>query len=176
MDGTIYTKRLILRKMTPDDCDFAALLWGDPVDGQYLADPQYADGDELRKMMADMNAWEDEHYFIAELKESRQAIATCVIGAEGPEGSWGFGYDVHQDYRGKGYATEMGQALIDFAQSQGVHDFYCTVAAENTASCRVMEKLGLRHTATSSFKKEGTDIEYVSNIYTLQIPDQFSEA
>lgn len=167
--ATIETKRLILRKMTLDDCDFAAALWGDPEEGKYLVDPHYEDGDALRKVMAEMDQWEDEHYFIAQLKTSGKDIGTCVIGAEGPEGSWGFGYDVQKEFAGQGFATEMGEALIAFALSQGISDFSCTVAAENKASCRIMEKLGLQKSTESSFIKEGTGESLKSYIYTMHL-------
>ena len=70
---------------------------------------------------------------------------------------------------GEGYATEMVMAMIDFAYSLGIRDFQGTVATENVASCRVMEKCGLRAHHTNSFKKQGTYIEYQSTIYRLHL-------
>ena len=165
----IETERLILRSMTLDDADFAAQLWGDPETGKYLSDPPYKNGNELRELISDIDEWEDEYPFIAYDKITDEPIGTCCIGSEGPENEWGFGYDIRKDLWGKGHATEMGKAMIDFAYSLGIRDFHCTVATENIASCRVMEKCGLQAHHTSSFKKRGTDIEYTATIYKLHL-------
>lgn len=49
------TERLFLRSMTLDDADFAAKLWDDPENGKYLADEPYKNGDELRKVICDID-------------------------------------------------------------------------------------------------------------------------
>ena len=148
----IITDRLILKSMTLDDCDFAAELWGDPETGKYLNNPPFKNGAELREMISDIDDWEDEYPFIAYDKLTDKPIGTCCIGTEGPEGSWGFGYDIIKELWGNGYATEMAKAMIEFAYSLGVRNFYCTVASDNIASYRVMEKCGLKADITSSFK------------------------
>ena len=73
----IETERLILRSMTLDDADFAAMLWGDPENGKYLADQPYKNGDELRKVIYDIDEWEDEYPFIAVCKNTGEPVATC---------------------------------------------------------------------------------------------------
>ncbi len=165
----IETERLILRSMTLDDADFAAKLWGDPENGKYLADQPYKNGDELRKVIYDIDEWVDEYPFIAVCKNTGEPVATCCLGTEGPKDHWGFGYTVKKDLWGQGLATEMAKALINFAYSLGVRNFYCTVAKENKASCRVMEKCGLKIKETKAFKKRGTDMEFESNIYTMSM-------
>ncbi len=165
----IETDRLILRSMTIDDTDFAAKLWGDPETGKYLNNPPYKNGDELRKIIWDIDDWEDEYPFIAYDKITNEPIGTCCIGTEGPEGSWGFGYDVVKEFWGNGYATEMAKAMINFAYTIGVRDFYCTVATENIASCRVMEKCGLKAASTGSFKNDITNVEHNSTIYKMRL-------
>jgi RimJ/RimL family protein N-acetyltransferase len=53
------------------------------------------------------------------------------------------GYEVFPAYRGRGFATEAGRALIDWARREhGVTHFVSGVAPENLASLRVSEKLG----------------------------------
>lgn len=165
----IITDRLILKSMTLDDCDFAAELWGDPETGQYLNNPPFKNGAELREMISDIDDWEDEYPFIAYDKLTEKPIGTCCIGTEGPEGSWGFGYVIIKELWGNGYATEMAKAMIEFAYSLGVRNFYCTVAADNIASCRVMEKCGLKADITSSFKNHKTGVEHESIIYKMTL-------
>ncbi len=163
------TARLTIRPMTLADADFAAALWGDPRVGRYLADRVYIDGDDLRRDIADMDTWENEYMFIACDRATGRDIGTCSVGQEGEPGRWGWGYCVHPDCWGRGYATEIARAMMDFALSRGIHCFQGTVAAEHAASCRVMEKLGLRLHGQSTFTKRGTDLRYVSNIYRLDL-------
>jgi len=112
---------------------------------------------------------EDEYPFIAYDKLTDKPIGTCCIGTEGPEGSWGFGYDIIKELWGNGYATKMAKAIIEFAYSLGVRNFYCTIATDNIASCRVMEKCGLKADITSSFKNHKTGVEHESTIYKMTL-------
>ncbi|UTW58362.1 GNAT family N-acetyltransferase [Kordiimonas sp. SCSIO 12603] len=53
------------------------------------------------------------------------------------------GYFIGRDFWGKGYATEAGKALINLVREQGhAGIIYGTVAKDNPASMRVLEKLG----------------------------------
>ena len=164
----IATERLILRNMTQDDAENVWSIWGDHEAGKYLADPYYKGPEELRALFCDVDEWPD-YSFVAFSKETSEFIGTCSIGPEGSPGEWGFGYCVIKEHWGKGYATEMAKALMDFVYKMGVHDFRCTVAIENAASGRVMEKCGLHIDHESSFKKKGTGIVYPSHIYKLHL-------
>lgn len=57
----------------------------------------------------------------------------------------GIGYLIDPAHAGKGYATAIGRALIDLAVDElGVHRVTAGCFADNTASWKVMEKLGMR--------------------------------
>ena len=165
----IITERLVLKSMTLDDAEIAWSFWGDYEMGKYLCDPYYKDANELRELISDIDQWENEYPFIAYDKNTGDAIATCSIGVEGGPNQWGFGYCVRKDLWGQGYATEIVKALINFAYSLGIRDFQGTVAKENSASRRVMEKCGMHLDHESSFKKNGTDIVYTSCIYKMHL-------
>jgi RimJ/RimL family protein N-acetyltransferase len=164
----VHTARLILRSMTPDDAENVWSIWGQVDTGKYLADEYYKDANTLRALFFDVDDWPD-YSFVAFSRETNEFMGTCSIGPEGGPMEWGFGYCVVKKHWGKGYATEMARALMDFACQKGIRDFRCTVAIENTASGRVMQKCGLRMDHESSFKKRGTDIVYPSHIYTLHL-------
>lgn len=164
----ILTDRLVLRSMKQDDAADVWSIWGDYEMGKYLADPYYQDAKVLHDLFVDVDEWED-YSFVAHARDSGAFVGTCSIGTEGPEGTWGFGYCVTRAQQGKGYATEMAKALVDFIYGQGIRDFQGTVAVENVASCRVMEKCGMHVDHESSFKKKGTDIVYPSYIYRMHL-------
>jgi len=58
------------------------------------------------------------------------------------------GYIFHPDVRGQGYATEAATQLLGFAfGAAGMHRVYARCDARNTASFRVMERLGMQQEA-----------------------------
>lgn len=54
------------------------------------------------------------------------------------------GYGVIPEHRGKGYATAMLTQAVDIAKAGGVDDVLLTVADDNPASIRVIERCGGR--------------------------------
>ena len=55
------------------------------------------------------------------------------------------GYDVAPEYRGQGYMTEAAAAVVRYLMTQAdVHRVFCSVRAENNASRKVCEKLGMK--------------------------------
>lgn len=58
------------------------------------------------------------------------------------------GWMVHKGYRGKGYASEAADALVNFGFSTlGFHRIIATCDPRNDPSIRIMEKLGMRREA-----------------------------
>jgi RimJ/RimL family protein N-acetyltransferase len=58
------------------------------------------------------------------------------------------GFIFHPDHQGHGYATEAARALVDHAfEHYGLHRLYGRLEPRNTASARVLEKLGMRREA-----------------------------
>ncbi len=61
--------------------------------------------------------------------------------------SWqaNIGYELAPEYRGEGYATEVAQAMLAFGfEELRLHRIWARCAAENAASYRVLEKIGMR--------------------------------
>jgi [ribosomal protein S5]-alanine N-acetyltransferase len=80
----------------------------------------------------------------------------CMVGStsfHGPPGinslddprAAEFGYTVFEAFRNLGYATETGHAMMEWAQREhGVRRFVSSIEPGNSASIRVIEKLGFR--------------------------------
>ena len=55
------------------------------------------------------------------------------------------GWVFHPEYQGKGYASEAARAVLAFGfNKMKLHRIIATCQPENTASHRVMEKIGMR--------------------------------
>jgi len=75
--------------------------------------------------------------------ESRHIGSIGMRVKKGAEGN--FGYVLNKAYWGKGYIPEAARALLDFAfKTVKIHRMIAKVCPENTASIRVLEKLGMR--------------------------------
>jgi RimJ/RimL family protein N-acetyltransferase len=58
------------------------------------------------------------------------------------------GFIVHPDHHGRGYATEASRMLMRFGfETMELHRIIGRLEARNTASARVLEKLGMRREA-----------------------------
>lgn len=171
---TIETDRLLIRNFRVDDwevlretilqyeaSEFAA------YDHQWPTCP-----DELRKI-AEWFAGGDSYLAVC-LKDTGRFIRFVSLNREQNEGSREFnlGYVFNFDYHGKGYATEACRAAVTHSFDQLQADRVVTgTAADNHASCRLLQKLGLRKTGQSrgSFQNtpDGKPMEFIG--YTFAI-------
>jgi RimJ/RimL family protein N-acetyltransferase len=78
-----------------------------------------------------------------ELKSEDKLIGGCRVNKVS-EREAHLGYILNQNYWGNGYATEAAKAMVEYAFTElGVHRVYADCHPENTASIRVLEKVGM---------------------------------
>jgi len=144
---TLVTERLILRKLAEDD--FAAvqsyagcvkntifMVWGP----NSKADTQAFISMAITK--ADENPCVNYQY-AAVMKATGKLIGACNIALTGNEAE--IGWILHRDHWRQGNGTEMGKALLDFGFGElNLHRILAHCDAENIASYKVMEKIGMR--------------------------------
>jgi RimJ/RimL family protein N-acetyltransferase len=83
----------------------------------------------------------------AVLPQTGELVGDFVLWLHGPE-QGEIGFIVHPDHHGRGYATEAGRVLLGLAfEGLGLHRVIGCAEARNTASARVLEKLGMRREA-----------------------------
>lgn len=144
----IDTKRLLLREFTYSDSTFVIELLNDPAWIKNI-------GDKHVRTVADANTYLKNGpiasyrnngfgLFAFELKSEGVIVGTCgLINRPGPD-DVDVGFAFLPQFRGKGYALEASIAVLDAARS--VHHLrrvLAIVLPENTASIRLVEKLGM---------------------------------
>jgi ribosomal-protein-alanine N-acetyltransferase len=79
------------------------------------------------------------------LPESGQLIGNCGVRVRDPEMRAGdIGYELDPAHWGHGYATEAARAMLAYGFGPlGLHRIGAECVAENTASARVLEKIGM---------------------------------
>ena len=83
------------------------------------------------------------YQYAAVLTNTGCVIGACNLKLYGNEAE--IGWIVHLDYWKQGFATEMGKALLAFGfDALHLHRIVARCDAENSASYRVMEKIGMR--------------------------------
>ena len=146
----IATERLVLREFVADD-------WPDVL--AYQRDPRYlrfypwddrteAEVRSFVQMFLDQQADRPRREFqlAITLSESGRLIGNCGLRLK-PENDWeaDIGYELAPEHWGRGYATEAALAIVDFGfRELRLHRVSSWFVADNTASAKVLERVGLR--------------------------------
>ena len=150
----LRTERLLLRPFVDDDLEALYgmqsredvtryLYWGprSPDEAQHM----------LERLMR-MTAIDDDSSALrlaALLPDSRILIGDFSLQRVSREHGQGeIGFIVHPDHHGHGYATEAAALLLRLGfEELGLHRIVGRCDARNTASARLMERLGMRREA-----------------------------
>jgi RimJ/RimL family protein N-acetyltransferase len=83
-----------------------------------------------------------------ERKAARDVIGYCglIAGGRGPDGEPELAFELLRRFWRQGYATEASSAVLDWARSSGCERLWATVWDWNTASRRVLAKVGFTET------------------------------
>jgi RimJ/RimL family protein N-acetyltransferase len=149
----IETGRLLLRQIRADDenhiHDYASdpevvrlMIWG--------PNTREATREFLDRALLAQTQWPRDDVGLAiELKSERRMIGSIELRIQDHANRTAdFGYVLNRKYWGHGYMTESARAILDVAFNQlKMHRVWATCHAQNRASYRVMEKLGMRREA-----------------------------
>jgi ribosomal-protein-alanine N-acetyltransferase len=166
----LETERLLLRHLTPDDLDeFGRRIFADPEVIRYLPrrDMTPRERAERAYRIFDEN-WSRHRYggWLITDKLDGQPIGACDLDPEEPS-EVELGYSLATAYWGKGLATEAARAAVRFGfENAGLERIVAVVVPENTASSRLLERIGFVHEKKA--RRHGFDVVY----YALR-RDQF---
>ena len=142
----LETERLVLRNYRLSDFEDHYKLCADPDMMRYLIGGKPMSRLEAWRHMAFLvGHWEllGYGYFAAEEKASGRFVGR--IGFTNPEGWPGFevGWSIGPEFQGKGYATEGGRFLLNYAfDEMGKDHVISVIHPDNKPSIRVAERLG----------------------------------
>jgi RimJ/RimL family protein N-acetyltransferase len=148
----IETERLVLRPYEERDLDALHALYSDPDVARWLyygpATPEES-RQKLGRKMAGHTLTEEQGLAAAVELRSGPYVGDVVLFYMAPaeHRSIELGFSFLPAHQGHGYATEAARALVDWAFRAGFHRVYGRLEPRNTASGRVLEKLGMRQEA-----------------------------
>jgi len=136
-EGEIQTEHLMLILQSPQEVLAR-------INGMTAADRAGVSPDWLARvgMSSVADSW--THGFAVAFRVTGAAIGSCGYkGPPDPDGVVEIAYAVHEAYRGRGYATEVAAALIDYAFASGrVRTVRAHTLPQPNASTRVLTKCG----------------------------------
>ncbi len=138
----IETRRLTLRRFQPGD-------W--PALHRALSDPEVVRFEPYGPFTEAASRYEalaraDNKAFWAVCRKDGSLIGNVYLDARA-HGGRELGCVLARDAWGRGYATEAARAVVDRAFAEGARRVYAQCSPENRASCRLLERLGMRREA-----------------------------
>jgi RimJ/RimL family protein N-acetyltransferase len=145
------TRRLMLRPFEAADFDGLFAIHSRPDVARYLYwEPRTEE--EVRAVLEKkingrvMRSEGDSFSFAVILKATGQAVGdVSLLWVNAQHGTGEIGFAFHPDHQGQGYATEAARVVLQLAfEELKLHRVIGRLEARNTASARVLEKLGMR--------------------------------
>lgn len=164
----IHTDRLLLRPFTPEDLDALHAIQSLPEVARYL----YWGPRDTEQVREALNVKIGQSALLEEGQALTLAVELVSTGELIGEGllfwnsslhrSGEIGYVFHPAHHGRGYATEVGRALLELGfDGLDLHRITGRLDGRNEASARVLERLGMRREArlveNEKVKDEWTD-------------------
>lgn len=146
----LTTRRLILRDFVYDDWQVVHAYHQQPRYLRYYeqdgSTPQETQA--FIQMFLDHQAADPRSKFqlAVILKENELLIGNCGLRLKKAGARTGdIGYELNPDYWGRGFATEAARAIVKFGfEEVQLHRIWSWCVADNVASARVLEKVGLQ--------------------------------
>nr|WP_245769687.1 GNAT family N-acetyltransferase [Streptomyces indicus] len=148
----IETERLVLRRWREEDVAAMAAVNADPEVMRWIGDGAVRDEAATRSAIeAVERAWEHEGFglFAVEVREGGRFAGFTGLAVPHflPEvlPAVEIGWRLGREFWGKGYATEAARAALRFGfVDRGLNQILSISQPQNTASERIMAKLGMR--------------------------------
>ena len=143
----LETARLFLRPMNESDVAAIYALRSDAEIMRFIRAPQMNRPDVAAWINLISSLWETEKIGLCAVfdKTSNSLIGWCGLWRLQETGETEVGYAIAKDFQKKGLASEAAAKFLEYGFDRLNLDKIVAVARpENVASCRVMEKIGMK--------------------------------
>jgi [ribosomal protein S5]-alanine N-acetyltransferase len=147
----LTTERLILREVVAEDAADLLIFRGDPEVQRYDEDAELiTDSAAATRLVEEMAAWyrsgEAISWGVTRRGEGRVIGLFALYFWERRYYAGSIGYDLAKAYWRQGIATEAGRAVVAFGiNTLHLHRINADARMENTASIRLLTRLGFKH-------------------------------
>jgi ribosomal-protein-alanine N-acetyltransferase len=138
------TPRTIVRSWTPADIPAYARIVADPQVMRFIADGSvhtYAQAEVVVRTMMRAERERGWAQWAVDDKASGALMGFCGFGIL--DGKIDFGYRFARQFWGRGLGTEVARTVLDYGvNTYGLSNTTAMAFVENTASIRILEKIG----------------------------------
>lgn len=146
MEQVIETQRLLLRKLNPDDALFFFELNSNPNVIKYTGDKAFESIAEAEEFLKNYNDYQKNGYgrWAVIDKSNGEFLGWCGLKYDDNSKETDIGFRFFEKHWNNGFATESAKACLEYGfQTLLLKSIIGRAMAENTASIKVLEKLGL---------------------------------
>lgn len=166
----LETERLVLRHFTVDDSSFILRLVNEPSWIEHIGDRGIRTLDDARRYLIEgpieMYAQHGLGLYLTELKSDGTPIGLCGLIKRDSLADIDIGFAFLPEHWSKGYAYESAAGVLAYAAEKlGLKRVVAITTEENTASLKLLHRLGLR--LESKVKLSGEDRELLLLAITL---------
>ena len=170
----LETERLLLRQLQMEDVyEYYERLFGDADVSRYMLFQPHQDiGESLESLQRKLDKYEDGNFYcwgVTEKDDESLIGLIELLRFDERDNSCSFVYMLGCNYWGRGYGTEMLQAVIKFAfEELGVERITADHISKNVASGSVMRKVGMTHIGTVAGKYEKLGSSFDAEVYEIR--------
>lgn len=137
------------------------------------ASPADVQGFVARSLRRQMSPNRSLYHLAAELKATGHVVGDAFLQLNRPR-SAEIGWGVHPDLWNRGFATEIGRAMLAIGfERLGCSRLWAKSFAGNASSVRVMEKIGMRRERFARDQYVGNGIRTDVYVYAVTLDDYF---
>ncbi|NGP88853.1 GNAT family N-acetyltransferase [Fodinibius halophilus] len=162
--------RLKISELNIADANFILQLVNEPAFLEYIGDKEIQSREEAKKFieLGPISSYRENGFgfYRVSLKENDISVGICGLKQRKSLTVPDLGYAFLKNYRGKGYATEAGLAVLQYAKKDlDIDTLAAITATHNEASIHLLQKLGF------DFEKRVhlPEFDSVSNLYMTNL-------
>lgn len=155
----LSTSRLTIRKLTVADAPFILQLVNDPAWLKFIGDKNIHGLSDAKEYILNgpIKSYEKLGFglYLVQLKENHESIGICGLIKREFLADVDIGFAFMPSFRRKGYGYESALAIINHAhKTLGLKRILAITALNNTASIKLLQKLGMRFDKIIRFGEE----------------------
>lgn len=157
------TERLILRELNTDDAENFYKLNLNPNVIKYTGNSAFKDINEAREFLENYHDYKLNGFgrWAVIDKSNNEFLGWCGLKYDKNLDETDIGFRFFEEYWNKGFATESAKACIDYGfENLNLKTIIGRAMSENTASIKVLEKIGLQFQKKFDFDKENKGVIY----------------
>ena len=154
MNYLFESERLLFREFVLQDAEFLYHLNNDPEVIKYTGNPPFASISEAQNFIKEYDHYRRYGFgrWTAVDKLTKKAIGWCGLKYTEELDEIDLGYRFFKSEWNKGYATESGIATLKYAQEHlKLGRIVGRAVKENTASVKVLERVGMKYVSNFDF-------------------------